>query len=99
MHPFLIFIAILIRINMGSPVLFTQKRPGLNGQPFVLLKFRTMNDKCDSIGNLCPDEQRLTAFGKFLRSTSIDELPELINIIRGNMSQSRPYSFIGRQRS
>ena len=81
-----IIIAILVRINMGSPVIFKQPRPGKNEKIFLLYKFRTMTDKTDSSGKLLPDEQRLTAFGKFLRNTSLDELPEAINVLKGNMS-------------
>lgn len=84
--PLMIIIGILVRINLGSPIIFKQKRPGKNEKIFTLYKFRTMTDKRDIDGNLLPDEYRLTKFGKFLRSTSLDELPELINIIKGDMS-------------
>lgn len=84
--PLMIIIGILVRINLGSPIIFKQKRPGKNEKIFTLYKFRTMTDKRDIDGNLLPDEYRLTKFGKFLRSTSLDELPELINIIKGNMA-------------
>jgi undecaprenyl phosphate N,N'-diacetylbacillosamine 1-phosphate transferase len=84
--PVLLIIAILVRINLGSPVLFKQKRPGLNEKIFTLYKFRTMTDERDEKGELLPDEVRLTKFGKLLRSTSLDELPELFNIIKGDMS-------------
>lgn len=84
--PLMIIIGILVRINLGSPIIFKQKRPGKNEKIFTLYKFRTMIDKRDIDGNLLPDEYRLTKFGKFLRSTSLDELPELINIIKGDMS-------------
>ena len=84
--PLLLIIAVLIRIKLGSPIIFKQDRPGLNEQIFTLYKFRTMTDKKDEVGLLLPDSQRLTKFGKFLRSTSIDELPGLINIIKGDMS-------------
>ena len=80
--PLMIIIGILVRINLGSPIIFKQKRPGKNEKIFTLYKFRTMTDKRDIDGNLLPDEYRLTKFGKFLRSTSLDELPELINIIK-----------------
>jgi lipopolysaccharide/colanic/teichoic acid biosynthesis glycosyltransferase len=80
----------LIKKNLGAPVLFTQVRPGLNGEPFQLVKFRSMTDERDESGNLLPDEIRLTAFGKWLRSTSLDELPELWNVIRGEMSLVGP---------
>ncbi|BCR36100.1 sugar transferase [Mariniplasma anaerobium] len=84
--PLLFIIAILIRIKLGSPIIFKQKRPGLNEKIFTLYKFRTMIDKRDEHGVLLPDSERLTNFGRFLRSTSIDELPGLLNIIRGDMS-------------
>ena len=84
--PLMIIIGILVRINLGSPIIFKQKRPGKNEKIFTLYKFRTMTDKRDIDGNLLPDEYRLTKFGKFLRSTSLDELPELINIIKGDMA-------------
>lgn len=84
--PFLTIVSLFIRIKLGSPVFFRQKRPGWNGKIFEILKFRTMTDAKDSNGNFLPDEIRLTKFGQFLRSTSIDELPELINIIKGDMA-------------
>lgn len=84
--PLLILIAILVRSKLGSPVLFKQKRPGLNNEIFTMYKFRTMTDERDQDGNLLADELRLTRFGKLLRSTSLDELPELINILKGDMS-------------
>lgn len=84
--PLLLFIAVLIRVKLGTPIVFKQKRPGLNEKIFTLYKFRTMTDKKDKHGVLLPDSERLTKFGKFVRSTSIDELPALINIIKGNMS-------------
>ena len=84
--PILIVTAILVRIRLGSPIFFTQDRPGKNEKIFKLYKFRTMTDAVDEDGNLLPDEQRLPAFGKKLRSTSLDELPELFNIIKGDMS-------------
>lgn len=84
--PIMIVIGILVRIKLGKPVIFKQKRPGKNEKIFTLYKFRTMTDEKDEQGNLLPDEKRLTKFGKFLRSTSLDELPELINIIKGEMS-------------
>ena len=86
LSPILLIVAILVRVNLGSPVLFKQKRPGKDEKIFTLYKFRTMTDERDKSGNLLPDSQRLTKFGKFLRSTSLDELPELINIIKGDMS-------------
>lgn len=86
LSPLLIVVAILVRMKLGSPVIFKQKRPGLNEKIFILYKFRTMTDARDESGELLPDCDRLTKFGKLLRSTSIDELPELFNIIRGDMS-------------
>ena len=80
----------LVRSRLGSPVLFTQIRPGLNGVPFKLMKFRSMTDERDADGDLLPDDVRLTAFGKWLRSTSLDELPELINVLKGDMSLVGP---------
>lgn len=88
--PVLTAIALFVRIKLGSPVLFRQQRPGLHGKPFTLLKFRTMNDARDPDGNLLPDEQRLTPFGQFLRRTSLDEFPELFNVLRGEMSLVGP---------
>ena len=86
LSPLLIVTAILVRIKLGSPVIFKQKRPGLNDKIFTIYKFRTMTDKKDSEGNLLPDGERLTNFGRFLRSSSLDELPELFNILKGDMS-------------
>jgi lipopolysaccharide/colanic/teichoic acid biosynthesis glycosyltransferase len=83
-------IAFVVRVKLGSPVLFRQSRPGKDGRPFHLYKFRTMTDVRDSTGRLLDDEQRLTPFGKWLRSTSLDELPELWNILRGEMSLVGP---------
>ena len=83
LSPIMIITAILVRVKLGSPVLFTQDRPGKNEKIFKLYKFRTMTDGKDKDGNLLPDEVRLTSFGKKLRSTSLDELPELINILKG----------------
>lgn len=84
--PIMAIVYILVRIKLGKPAIFKQQRPGKNEKIFTLYKFRTMTDKKDENGNLLPDSERLTKFGKFLRSTSIDELPELINIIKGDMS-------------
>ena len=86
LSPIFIILAVMIRIKLGSPVLFKQKRPGRDEKIFMLYKFRTMTDECDENGNLLPDHIRLTSFGKLLRSTSLDELPELWNIFRGDMS-------------
>ncbi|HIX81715.1 MAG TPA: sugar transferase [Candidatus Erysipelatoclostridium merdavium] len=86
LSPIIFVIAILVRIKLGSPVIFKQKRPGLNEKIFTLYKFRTMTDAKDENGNLLPDNIRLTKFGKILRSTSLDELPELFNILKGDMS-------------
>jgi len=84
--PVLLIVALLVRIKLGTPVLFKQKRPGLNEKIFTLYKFRSMTDEKDNSGNLLPDEVRLTKFGKILRSTSLDELPELFNVLKGDMS-------------
>lgn len=86
LSPVLLVLAILVRIKLGSPIIFKQKRPGKDEKIFTLYKFRTMTDEKDEDGNLLPDEKRLTKFGKFLRSTSLDELPELFNILEGSMS-------------
>ena len=86
LSPILLILAILVRIKLGSPIIFKQKRPGLNEKIFTLYKFRTMTDAKDEHGNLLPDEIRLTKFGKLLRSTSLDELPELFNILKGDMA-------------
>ena len=88
--PILMVLAILIRIRMGRPVMFKQMRPGLHGKPFYMYKFRTMTNKKDEQGNLFSDEQRLTRLGRFLRSTSMDELPELLNVLKGDMSLVGP---------
>lgn len=84
--PLLIGLILIIRATLGRPVFFKQKRPGINGKPFVLLKFRTMSDARDEQGKLRPDAERITSVGRLLRATSLDELPELINILRGDMS-------------
>ena len=86
LSPVIAVTALLVRFKLGTPVLFTQKRPGLHGKVFTIYKFRTMTNDRDESGNLLPDEQRLTEFGRMLRTTSLDELPELINIICGAMS-------------
>lgn len=88
--PVMALTACLIYLTMGSPVLFRQQRPGLYGQPFTLVKFRTMTDARDKTGNLLPDEMRLTRLGALLRSTSLDELPELFNVLKGEMSLVGP---------
>ncbi len=88
--PLMLILAIFVRIFLGSPVLFEQDRPGKNGKVFKLYKFRTMTDKRDENGQLLADELRLTAFGKMLRASSLDELPELLNIIKGEMSLIGP---------
>lgn len=90
MLPLLALVAIIVRITLGSPVLFRQQRPGLHGRPFTLVKFRTMRDAVDAHGRVLPDAERLTPFGRFLRSTSLDELPELWNVLRGEMSLVGP---------
>ncbi len=86
----MLLLAVLVRLMLGSPILFRQLRPGINGQPFTLLKFRTMTDARGKNGRLLTDSQRLTSFGRFLRSTSMDELPELWNVLRGDMSLVGP---------
>ena len=90
LSPVMLITAILVRIKLGSPIIFRQERPGLNGKIFMLYKFRTMTDKKDENGDLLPDEVRLTNFGKKLRSTSLDELPELFNILNGDMAVVGP---------
>ena len=90
LSPILIIAAILIRKNLGSPIFFTQDRIGKDGKVFKMIKFRTMLDATDKYGNQLPDEERLTSFGKLLRSTSIDELPELVNVFLGDMSLVGP---------
>ncbi len=86
LSPLLAILAILVRLKLGSPVLFKQKRPGLNEKIFTMYKFRTMTDERDEKGEMLPDSERLTQFGRILRSTSLDELPELFNILKGEMS-------------
>lgn len=88
--PLLLIVAILVRLKLGSPVLFIQERPGFLGRPFRMVKFRTMTDERGPAGELLPDEQRLTPFGKFLRATSLDEFPEMWNVLIGDMSVVGP---------
>jgi sugar transferase EpsL len=90
LSPVLALVAALVRLRLGSPVLFRQERAGMDGAPFVLAKFRTMTDERGPDGELLPDEDRLPAFGSFLRSTSLDELPELVHVLRGEMSLVGP---------
>jgi sugar transferase EpsL len=90
LSPVLALVALLVCIKLGPSVFFRQQRPGLHGKPFTIYKFRTMSDARDAQGNLLPDEQRLTPFGRFLRSTSLDELPELFNVLKGDMSLVGP---------
>ena len=88
--PVVIVVAVLIRFKLGSPILFTQDRPGLKGKIFKMMKFRSMLDAKDKQGNLLPDDERMTKFGAFLRSTSLDELPGLFNVLKGDMSLGGP---------
>ncbi len=90
LFPVLAVIAILVRVFIGAPILFRQERPGLHGKPFTMFKFRTMTDARDAHGRLLPDAERLTALGKVLRKSSLDELPELFNILRGDLSLVGP---------
>lgn len=90
LSPLYVFVAYKVKKNLGSPVLFRQVRPGLNGKPFEMIKFRTMKDAVDANGNPLPDSERLTPFGKMLRATSLDEMPELWNVIKGDMSVVGP---------
>jgi sugar transferase EpsL len=90
MLPVIALVALLVRVKLGSPVLFRQERPGLAGRPFTLIKFRTMLDARDEDGALRPDAERMTAFGRWLRSSSVDELPELWNVLKGEMSLVGP---------
>ncbi len=90
LSPILLVLVVLVRVKLGSPVLFHQERPGRHEKIFKLYKFRSMTDERDAQGNLLPDEERLTKFGKLLRSTSLDELPELFNILKGDMSLIGP---------
>ena len=90
LSPVFALVALAVRVNLGSPVIFRQQRPGKHGRPFTLYKFRTMRDARDAAGALLPDARRLTRLGAFLRATSLDELPELINVLRGEMSLVGP---------
>ena len=90
LSPIMIIVAILVKIKLGSPIIFTQERPGKNEKIFKMYKFRSMTDQRDEQGNLLPDDVRLTKFGKLLRSTSLDELPELFNILKGDMALVGP---------
>ncbi len=90
LSPLLLILALAIWLRLGWPIIFRQKRPGFKGKPFSMIKFRTMTDSRDGEGKLLPDEERLTPFGRFLRSTSLDELPELINVLTGEMSLVGP---------
>ncbi|MFY9572784.1 MAG: sugar transferase, partial [Blastocatellia bacterium] len=88
--PLFIVVGLVVRLRLGAPVLFRQERLGIEGRPFFVTKFRTMTDVQDDNGNLLPDSERLTATGRFLRAASLDELPELINVLRGEMSLVGP---------
>jgi sugar transferase EpsL len=88
--PVMAVVALLVRLDLGPPVILRQQRPGLHGRPFVLWKFRTMTNSSDRQGRLLPDDERLTPLGRWLRSTSLDELPELFNVLRGEMSLVGP---------
>jgi sugar transferase EpsL len=90
LSPLILIVASVVRLKLGSPIFFRQRRPGYRGEPFLMTKFRTMNNQYDGSGNLLPDSQRMTWIGKLLRSTSLDELPELWNVLKGDMSLVGP---------
>ena len=94
--PIFILLALLVRLKLGSPFIFRQQRPGLDCQPFTIFKFRTMTEARDAKGNLLPDQDRITTFGQFMRNNSLDELPELVNVLRGEMSLVGPRPLIVR---
>jgi sugar transferase EpsL len=94
LSPLFLIVALLVRLKLGHPVFFSQERPGIQGRPFTLYKFRSMTDQRDASGSLLPDAQRLTRFGKLLRGTSLDELPELFNVLKGDMSIVGPRPLI-----
>lgn len=90
LFPLIVILSLLVRINLGSPILFEHIRPGMNGRPFRMIKFRTMLEAVDDNGKSLPDSERITKFGSFLRATSLDELPELWNVLKGDMSLVGP---------
>lgn len=90
LFPLMVLIGVLIRLNIGRPILFRQQRPGLQGRPFYLYKFRSMSNELDNDGNLLPDQERITSLGMFLRKYSLDELPQLFNVIKGDLSLVGP---------